>query len=202
MVHLHLLPLTDAVRAVYQSHDHFHAGDCGLDLFVVQEQTIGPGETATIPLAIKTAAFEIKPSAAAAGGGGGDCASCSVGWLLFPRSSISKTPLRLCNSVGLIDAGYRGEVKVVVDNVKTVAHTVKPGDRLVQAVAFDGKAVSFEVVDQLDENTARGEGGFGSTTKSTNNGQGKENVGVAGGGGAAGKLDEGGESKKQKVDVS
>lgn len=89
----------------YSSHKTFHAGDSGLDLFVVKEQTIQPGETAFIRLGIKAAAFDGKD--------GGRVAqelsvsvmfpSAGLSWLLMARSSISKTPLRLSNSIGLID---------------------------------------------------------------------------------------------------
>ncbi|KAF4674348.1 hypothetical protein FOL47_009370 [Perkinsus chesapeaki] len=87
-----------------------------------------------------------------------------LSWLLLARSSISKTPLRLSNSIGLIDQGYRGEVIAAVDNIKNEAYTVKEGDRLVQAVGFDGKGITMELVTELDK-TTRGEGGFGSTNE-------------------------------------
>ena len=80
----------------------------------------------------------------------------------MPRSSISKTPLRQCNSVGLIDAGYRGEIMAAVDNIKQEPYRLKPGQRLFQLVAMDGSPISFELTDVLTE-TDRGEGGFGST---------------------------------------
>jgi dUTP pyrophosphatase len=82
----------------------------------------------------------------------------------MPRSSIAKTPLRQCNSIGLIDAGYRGEIMAAVDNIKNEAYTVEKGQRLFQLVAMDGSPIHFEIVDELTE-TTRGEGGFGSTGK-------------------------------------
>jgi len=144
---LKVLPLSPESAAFYENHGTYHAGDAGLDLFCVAEQTIEAGATAFIKLGIKCAALQNDEN---------------VSWWLFPRSSISKTPLRLCNSTGLIDAGYRGEVMAAVMNTKTEPYTVKPGDRLVQAVAFDGAPVSFTQVESLDA-TSRGEGGFGST---------------------------------------
>ena len=80
----------------------------------------------------------------------------------MPRSSISKTPIRLCNSVGLIDAGYRGEIMAAVDNIKQEDYTINFGQRLFQIVAMDGSPLSFELVDELSS-TSRGAGGFGST---------------------------------------
>ena len=82
----------------------------------------------------------------------------------MPRSSIAKTPLRLCNSIGLIDGGYRGEIMAVVDNVKSEDYTLEPNQRLFQIVAMNGSPIHFEIVDELSE-TTRGKGGFGSTGK-------------------------------------
>merc|ERR550532_648513 len=147
---LQIQALSSEVRAMYEGHGQYHKGDSGLDLFCIQDEVIPAGETRFVKLGIKTSAW---------GEGGG-----SVSWLLMPRSSISKTPLRLCNSVGLIDAGYRGEVMAAVDNVRTIDHQIKKGDRIVQAVAFGGGPVSFELAEALDE-TVRGDGGFGSTTE-------------------------------------
>ena len=98
--------------------------------------------------------------------------ACSVekngkpfGYYMFPRSSISKTGLRLANSVGIIDSGYRGELMAVVDNVFESVWTVSKGDRLFQVCAPDLEPFSrVELVDELDD-TERGTGGFGSTGK-------------------------------------
>ena len=147
-MHLHILPLNETVSAFYSNHGTFHSGDSGLDLFIIDDCTIKAGETAFLRLGFKAAAF-------AENGQG-------LSWLLMPRSSISKTPLRLANSVGLIDAGYRGELIAAVDNIKSTDFTVKQGDRYFQAVAFGGAPISMTVVQHLDE-TTRGEGAFGST---------------------------------------
>jgi len=55
-------------------------------------------------------------------------------YYLFPRSSISKTPLRLANSIGLIDGGYRGEIVAMVDNIYDEDYEVKEGERYFQLV--------------------------------------------------------------------
>ncbi|GMI00236.1 hypothetical protein TrST_g8625 [Triparma strigata] len=83
-------------------------------------------------------------------------------WLV-PRSSISKKHLRMSNSVGLIDMDYRGELIMVVDNVKASAVNVLKGERLCQIVAMNGSQISFSF-GKVDMNTERGEGGFGSTS--------------------------------------
>ena len=149
MLTLSVLPINAEASALYANHSTFHEGDSGLDLFVIADQTVTGHSTAMTKLGIKVAAHSEDGS--------------PVSWLLFPRSSISKTPLRLANSIGLIDAGYRGEVMAAVDNIRGEAFTVKKGDRLVQAVGFHGGAIRMKTVDSLDS-TSRGDGGFGSTT--------------------------------------
>ena len=143
-MHFRIKPFNDIVKEMYDGHGHFHEGDAGIDLFIIQEQIIEPGETARIHLGIACENLDQKP------------------YFLMPRSSISKTPLRQCNSIGLIDAGYRGEIMAAVDNIKQESYRLQPGQRLFQLVAMDGSAISFELTDALTE-TDRGEGGFGST---------------------------------------
>ena len=143
-MHLKIKPRYNLVSRMYEEHGQFHAGDAGLDLFVVEEQTIEGGKTGLINLGISCETMEKRQ------------------YLLMPRSSISKTPLRLCNSVGLIDAGYRGEIMAAVDNIKQEDYTIHSGQRLFQIVAMDGSPLSFELVDELSS-TSRGAGGFGST---------------------------------------
>lgn len=85
------------------------------------------------------------------------------GYMLVPRSSISKTPLRLANSIGIIDKSYRGKVMVKVDNNSWGDFTMNEGSCYFQIVAFNGKLPNYELVDHIS-NTLRGDGGFGSTT--------------------------------------
>ena len=131
-------------KKYYENHGHFHQGDAGFDLYVLEDLEFEPGETKIIKLGISCQPED------------------GVAYFLMPRSSISKTPLRQCNSIGLIDAGYRGEIMAAVDNIKQESYCIQPGQRLFQLVAIDGSAISFELTDTLTE-TNRGEGGFGST---------------------------------------
>lgn len=86
-------------------------------------------------------------------------------YYLYPRSSISKTGLRLANSVGIIDSGYRGELTAFVDNVYESVWPIENGVRLFQICTPDlSPFAGVELVDDLDE-TSRGSGGFGSTGK-------------------------------------
>lgn len=86
-------------------------------------------------------------------------------YYLYPRSSISKTGLRLANSVGIIDSGYRGELTAFVDNVYESVWPIDAESRLFQICTPDlTPFYKIELVDELDD-TTRGTGGFGSTGK-------------------------------------
>ena len=128
----------------YKNHGHFHDGDAGLELYVIEDINSNPGETKAIKLGISCEPEDGKA------------------YYLFPRSSISKTPLRMANSIGLIDGGYRGEIMAVCDNIKKETYTVKKGQRLFQIGACDSSPIQYELVEEL-EKTTRGSGGFGST---------------------------------------
>lgn len=96
----------------------------------------------------------------------------NTGYYMYPRSSLSKTPLRLANSVGIIDAGYRGNLTCMFDvkaNSSDSQDDIQIGqayNRYVQICAPGLVPIIVEMVDapeKLDMNTARGSGGFGST---------------------------------------
>ena len=88
----------------------------------------------------------------------------NLGYMLVPRSSISKTPLRMANSIGIIDKSYRGKVMVKLDNISNEEFILKEGSCYFQIVAFNGILPRFNLVDKIGY-TERGEGGFGSTTR-------------------------------------
>lgn len=85
--------------------------------------------------------------------------------LIFPRSSISKTPHMLANSVGVIDSGYRGEIKVRFRNLSEKEYLEYSfGDKIAQLIIIPFPRITFQEVEQLSESD-RGTGGFGSTGK-------------------------------------
>ena len=89
------------------------------------------------------------------------------GWLamILPRSSTGlKTPLRLSNSVGLIDSGYRGELGIIYDNTSDNDYEIKAGDRVAQLLVMPSYRFQAKVVDSL-EDSDRGETGFGDSGK-------------------------------------
>lgn len=91
------------------------------------------------------------------------------GFYMYPRSSTgSKTPLRLTNSVGIIDSGYRGNLMSFFDNVRTQDYMITKMDKLVQICAPGLLPIIVEIVqteEDLGVPTMRGDGGFGSTTQ-------------------------------------
>lgn len=124
-----------------------HTWDGGYDLKARKETSVFPQDTEFIPTGV--------------------CVEIPVGFvgLLFPRSSISKTPLRMANSVGVIDSGFTGEIKVPLYNTSDVEIIdIDKYERIAQLVIVPLADVSLEIVDELDD-TERGTGGFGSTGK-------------------------------------
>lgn len=135
-----------------------HVGDAGLDLHAVEPATIGPGERAGVGTGI---AVEIPPGHAG---------------LVLPRSGLAaEHGIALVNAPGLIDSGYRGEVRVLLLNTdRASAFEVQPGDRIAQLLVTRlAAAEPVAAVDLVElttntpaapgEGPVRGEGGFGSS---------------------------------------
>ena len=138
--------------------------DSGFDLYTPSDRSgnimpikIEPGETKLVGLGVKCALYEI--------GIGPHNKKCLYPkpYYLYARSSISKKGLIVANSVGIIDSGYRGELKAALHNVTNESVFIQPGDRLMQ-ICMPNLSTDFvvKVVDKLDE-TKRGTGGIGST---------------------------------------
>jgi len=144
----------DYLKTLYEEHTHYHEGDSGLDLYCPEEITVQPGETVKINFGLSYSALSNNPSI--------NNNNEYISSFLWPRSSIVKTPLRMANSIGLIDSGYRGNIIAVVDNIKTEPFTIEKGSRLFQIVSPRADPITFEIVNVLNE-TSRGSGGFGST---------------------------------------
>ena len=126
--------------------------DSGFDIFFPQKVVCKAGETTKIKLGLACAVFRHSER--------GDI---PTPYYVYPRSSISKTPLRLANSVGIIDSGYRGELMAVVDNISKEDYVVEEGQRLFQICSNTLLPFSNIKITQELNNTERGAGGFGST---------------------------------------
>jgi len=151
-MHLRIVPDNQEIGELYSNHSTYHEGDSGLDLFFPGEVNIGPRETRLINLKIRCEAWKDANN------------PDNHSYYLYPRSSISKTPLRMSNSVGIIDAGYRGNIKVSVDNISDNTYIIETGTRLFQICGPTLSSITFELADTLSS-TTRGEGGFGSTNE-------------------------------------
>jgi dUTP pyrophosphatase len=123
-----------------------HRGDAGLDLYALDGATLEPGARASLRTGI---ALEIPEGRAG---------------LVLPRSGLAQRHgIALVNAPGLIDSGYRGELRVLLLNTdRDQACEILPGDRIAQLVLVAVEAESPVVVDEL-ELSERGAGGFGSS---------------------------------------
>jgi dUTP pyrophosphatase len=123
-----------------------HPGDAGADLVTTVDVRLGPGERAMVPTGISIALPEGYVA------------------LVHPRSGLAaRCGISIVNAPGTVDAGYRGEVKVVLVNLDpTVPVALRRGDRIAQLVVQRVEHARFVEVERLPE-SARGEGGYGST---------------------------------------
>lgn len=124
---------------------HSHTGDAGVDLRSVIDATLAPNERLLVPTGF---AFEIPE---------GYCG------LVMPRSGLAlKYGISVVNSPGLIDSGFRGEIKVTLINHGSDPFEIIRGERIAQLVITS--YVHQEIVDvEALSDTARGDGGYGST---------------------------------------
>ena len=149
-MHILIKPNDDNIKKLYENHSTYHLGDAGLDIFCPEDLVI-PGKSLgnKVNLGISCEALNNEKTD-------------GVSYKLYARSSISKTPLRLSNCVGIIDKGYRGNLIACFDNHSDEDYLIKKETRLVQICGSPLQDISFELVDILTE-TTRGDGGFGST---------------------------------------
>ena len=152
-------PQNIITKVFYMSHGHYHFGDCGYDLYVPETTRVPAGSRGfMVDLGIKCQMthekFFFSPTE-------------YLSYYIYPRSSISKTPLRLSNSVGIIDSGYTGNLKIALDNLSDSDYEIKQGDRLVQLCHPTLTPFKVDVkITEAIRTTSRGEGGFGSTGQS------------------------------------
>lgn len=123
-----------------------HEMDACADIYTDEDTTILPGETKLISTGIAMAIPE--------------------GWVvhIYPRSSIgAKTPLRLANSVGVIDAQYRDEIKIIYTNTSDLPYQVHQGDRIAQMSIDPSPMARFVEVEDVKAFGTDRQGGIGST---------------------------------------
>jgi len=164
---------SNEIRALYEeavaNHNQkctkeFEFFDAGFDLFCPADIEVDGRATVKINQEVKGEMRFITSL--------DDCrdVGLGVGYYMYPRSSTgTKSPLRLANSVGIIDSGYRGHYISVFDNISEETFKVEKGPRLVQIYPPNMTyPMRVEIVandNDINMNTTRGEGGFGSTGK-------------------------------------
>jgi len=167
---LEILADNEEVKSWYETRSNY-SEDSGVDLYVPEDYTFKLGETKFINLRIKCRMFDSNGK--------------QVAYYLYPRSSISKTPLILANQVGIVDSNYRGSIISALrylpsesdlewitnnrdlfrdkyEDPKEYIYKVTKGTRLVQICSPTLEPIVIKFVNSLDE-TERGSGGFGST---------------------------------------
>lgn len=139
---LHFTRLSEDAREPSRAHD----GDAGYDLYALEPATVEPGERLSV--------------------GTGIALAIPDGWagLVLPRSGLAaRHGITLPNAPGLIDAGYRGELRVLLLNTDArEPFEISPGDRIAQLVLVRHESPELIEVESLEE-TVRGAGGFGSS---------------------------------------
>ena len=146
---------------IYQHHLKLHKNmdhiDAGFDLLCPNEQRLYQTSAQKVDYKVICAAQII----------GHNSSSINTGFYMYPRSSISKSNIRLANNVGIIDAGYRGHLMGMFDVIYTEGGTtIHKFDRHLQICSPSLMPIVVEMVnsrEDLGEKTTRGEGGFGST---------------------------------------
>jgi dUTP pyrophosphatase len=130
--------------------EYAHPGDAGADLIATETVVLGPGERATV--------------------GTGSAIALPDGYVAFvvPRSGLAaRHGITVVNTPGTVDAGYRGEIRVILLNTDRAApYTITAGDRIAQLVVLPVARARFVPVERLP-GSHRGEGGFGSTGYAT-----------------------------------
>ena len=149
MYTLQIVPKETKLNFLYREHKNAIQGDSGIDLYFP--------DSITIPANSLSNKIDFKISCQLVNSDGK-----YVSYLLIPRSSISKTTIRMSNSIGLIDSEYTGNICAFVDNHGDKDFHIKENTRLLQIIAPKLDEIVVDIVD-THRQTSRGNRGFGST---------------------------------------
>ena len=164
LFHRRYLPSVEQLKLQKEMNNNKYQ-NAGFDLFMPDFVNIEPHATGVlVGLSVKCAMFSHEIT---------HPDSRPLSFYMYPRSSISKSSLRMSNNVGIIDSGYRGEIKAAVDNISRTGQnvTLSSKDRLFQLCSptlepLDIRFVTKERWERdFANNGTRGEGGFGSTNE-------------------------------------
>ena len=174
---LNIKPLTPETLSFYGSHNYNYEGDCGYDLGLAEDTKVYYKAQTTVNLQVIITAWENTTDCDAFGHYFTE--QESIDFLIVPRSSIKKLPLRLSNSIGTIDKNYRGSLAVPLDyhDLRTeqqlplltepetgFMYSVLPkGMRLVQVICPVFRQIQNTQIVTSHDTTERQSGSFGST---------------------------------------
>jgi len=163
------------VKKYYEEFQLNHLGDSGIDLYNDVEIIVEPFKVGTVNFNIKCEMIDLENNT-------------YTSYYLVPRSSISKTNFQLANSIGIIDAGYRGDIMAKIRNFDPENDSVLSKGTYFQIISPDLKPIKINLVESLSL-TSRNDNGFGSTTLLSHNkytlyfdGCSKGNPGISGAG--------------------
>ena len=140
---------TDIVKNHYMQFNQHHLGDSGIDLYHNNDIIVEPFKIGTVDFDIKCEMIDLELDTFSS-------------YYLVPRSSISKTNFQLANSIGIIDAGYRGNIMGKIRNFDPINNSTLPKGTYFQIIAPDLKPIKVQLVNKLSS-TSREDGCFGST---------------------------------------
>lgn len=137
---------------LYKNHSTYNNGNTGLDLFILDDLTISPNESILVDLGVKCQLRSLS--------------LCPWKWLinkrynyhsyfLFPSSNISKTPLIIKSSIGLIDKYYSDSLKIHLMNISSEPFTIKRGENYIQLVNYDLSDINVKLVKSHDKQRIR-----------------------------------------------
>jgi dUTP pyrophosphatase len=133
----------------YNTFSNHHNGDSGIDLINISDIVIDPFKVGTINFNIMCEMINIETNTL-------------TSYYLVPRSSISSTYFQMANSLGIIDAGYRGEIKAKIRNFNPETSEILRVGKYFQIISPDLKPIKVNLVQELST-TTRNQNGFGST---------------------------------------
>ena len=164
---LRIKVLDESLESLYKKRVNVE-GDAGVDLYFPDEVTI-PSKALGLKVDLKIQAEMVQevnsqlmtniPKEMLKGM---NIEERSLSYMVLPRSSIIKTPLRMSNSIGIMDAGYRGNFMVPIDNLSDEDFVIEKHTRLFQVVSSNLNNIDVKIVNKLST-SKRGTGGFGST---------------------------------------
>lgn len=146
---LHIKILNDSLDDYYNNFLQHYQGDSGIDLINPMNINVDPLQVGTIDFNIQCEMIDLQDNTYSS-------------YRLVPRSSISNTSFMMSNSEGIIDAGYRGNIKAKITNISLNKNNINQFDKIFQIVSPTLEPILIKIVTKLSSSD-RNNNGFGST---------------------------------------